>query len=205
MDTSDKPLVVAHVSTDVSADSIIDCFTEHVMPVARPTWKREKIKTTTKGLDGGYSNHIVGITQDGAEGDVILMRIYSDVHSLFFDRDVEIKVMHLLYKAGMNPPVYCKFSNAICYGYAPGRQLTLDDLKNEKVLESIAITMAQYHSIDCKDLRGLSWIDKVSSLLPQAVPDDEITRAINDIIGSKEALEQELADVKRLLEGFWLS
>ena len=190
----------------VQPESVVDCFIKHVMPNARPHWNTDKITTlSNKSFEEGYSNHIVGIRQDGAEDDdVILFRVDSSQLSLFLtDREAECEIMEVLHQIGMNPPVYCRYNNAICYGYTPGRPLTLDDLTNVKILKCIAVTMARYHNIDYKRLKKVDcWVDRISSLLPDSVPDDSITYEIEKNVATLSFLRKEFEDAKVTLQGF---
>ena len=41
--------------------------------------------------------------------------------------------MQLLHKAGMGPPIYAQLSNGLCYGYLPGRQMDLEEVRSEGI------------------------------------------------------------------------
>ena len=195
------------VPLDVEGEGIAQCFFEHVMPKIRPNWLREDVHF--KEFNGGYSNQIVGISQNEDDSTDILFRMHfpsspSSAHSLerFFDRELEIKTMQLLYEAGMNPPVYCRLNNAICYGFAKGRTVTQDDLRNKEVLRCIAVTMARYHNLDYTGLEYSNWIDRITEWLPDTVPQDAITAEMDRIGCNYAYLRDEFQKAKKLIATF---
>ena len=192
------------IPVKVETECVAECFFQYVMPTVRPHWVRERIQF--REFNGGYSNRIVGISQTGDDTDIILFRMHlASAQSLetLFDRDMEIKVMELLHQAGMNPPVYCRFENATCYGFAPGRPVTQEDLDNRKVRECIAVTMARYHnSIDSTGLDCKSWVDKISNWLPEMVPKDEITAEMDRMGCTLDYLKDQFRKAKALLDTF---
>ena len=51
---------------------------------------------------------------------MVLVRVYGEETERIIDRNIEMLNMRLLHAAGCSEPLYCKFSNGICYGFSPG-------------------------------------------------------------------------------------
>lgn len=189
------------IAVDISPDTVLECFSKHLMAKIRPHWSKEKARI--KKFEGGYSNYLIGLSQEGGDdSDIVLIRIdHAALSEFFADRDAEVTVMNSLHSSGWNPPVYCQFNNAICYGYAPGRPLSLDDLTNPVILGEIAKTMARYHSINI-DIDGVDWVQTILQSLPVSLPDDEVSSAMVSTIGSWDYLMQEFKKAKATMVSF---
>lgn len=197
-------MIMQRISVDIRRDNVIEPFSKYVLPKIRPHWSRKKIRI--KKFEGGYSNYLVGFSQEGGgdSDDMILIRIDNEGLSEFFvDRDSEVGIMDNLHRAGLNPPVYFQFNNAVCYGFAPGRPLSLDDLTNPNILREIAKTMAHYHNIDYSSLDiKADWIQSVSKYLPDFLPDDEVSAAMVSAVGSWDYFKQEFEKAKAVMASF---
>lgn len=71
----------------------------------------------------GITNHLVKCYLKDDPDNAVLIRVYGEKTELFIDRDLEVRNMQMLYDAGLSEPLYCAFSNGLCYGYFPGEVL----------------------------------------------------------------------------------
>ena len=95
-----------------------------------------------------------------------LLRINGRGTEELIDRHGEVETMVALSRAGLCCPLYCQFENGICYGYAPGRPLLLEDVKEgeeeerqkeggkggemrEGLARKVMANMARLHSLPC--------------------------------------------------------
>jgi len=109
----------------------------------RPTWKEETVEF--KVFEGGFTNCLVGVKC--GEEDMLLVRVYGRNTEKFINRELEIKNLVFLNKHIGTPPVYAHFDNGLCYGYAIGRHLALDELHDKTMGRRIAKELAKMHTI----------------------------------------------------------
>lgn len=92
-----------------------------------------------------------------------ILRINGRGTEKLVDRDREAETMVVVSEAGLCSPLYCQFDNGMCYGYASGRPLQLEDVqedvvssasegrerakKKEELARKIALHMARLHSL----------------------------------------------------------
>lgn len=106
-----------------------------------------------------------------------ILRINGRGTEKLVDRDREAKTMVVVSEAGLCSPLYCQFDNGMCYGYASGRPLQLEDVqedlasseseererakKKEELARKIALHMARLHSLQLptsfKEQEHLLW------------------------------------------------
>ena len=132
-----------HVTLDPV--DILEGFRANLLAVCKPEWNGKAVKAKVFG--NGITNTIVGIYAEDAVDQMVLVRINGNGTEVFIKRDLEITCMLSLYKAGFIPPVYCQFINGLCYGYQPGKVITLDEMADLKVARYTAKCFAQLHSV----------------------------------------------------------
>lgn len=88
-----------------------------------------------------------------------ILRINGRGSDKLVDRDREAETMVVVSQAGLCCSPYCQFENGMCYGYAPGRPLQLEDVqedtpsegegseKKEELARKVALHMARLHSL----------------------------------------------------------
>ena len=60
---------------------------------------------------------------------MVLLRMNGEGTDDFLNRRNEVVVMLSLHRAGLIPPLFLEVANGLCYGYVPGRPLTVKDMK----------------------------------------------------------------------------
>ena len=128
---SDSGLLWRYLPLTLDRNSLEHSFLTQIMPLVRPTWKERQVQTKT--FSEGITNVLVGFyeSREGSrdKGDMVLLRMNGKGTDKFLDRRKEILVMMSLHKAGLVPPLYLELANGLCYGYAPGRPFTVDDMQ----------------------------------------------------------------------------
>ena len=135
---------------ELGFDTYLEDFKVHLLARVRPKWRREDLDV--KVFDEGISNKLVAIFErgkgfKGSGEDVVLLRVNGQGTSAFINRKDEIVTILSLHEAGMVPPVYCQLKNGLCYGFAPGRNVSVDELREEGMMRRIIQTMAKLHSL----------------------------------------------------------
>ena len=64
-----------------------------------------------------------------------ILRINGRGTERLVDRDREAETVTVLSRVGLCQPLYCQFENGVCFGYAPGRPLQLEDVAEDVMLE----------------------------------------------------------------------
>ena len=153
----DEPLKVQELSKDgltwsflpveVDPVKVVEDFRTKLLVHVRPQWNPDRLRS--KVFDEGITNKLVGIYEEGKKAeDMVLVRLDGEGTSLFIDREAEIMVMLALNRAGIIPPVYCKVRNGMCYGFAPGRTITENEMSDEQMMKRIARAVARLHSVE---------------------------------------------------------
>ena len=133
------------VDVTLNLQSQFEDFQTHLLAVCKPEWVDKPLKI--KIFADGLTNKLMGVYPvDGDFDQMVLVRINGNGTEKFIRRDWELCTMVTLHKAGLNPPVYCQFSNGICYGYQPGRMITLDEMADLKMARYTAKCFAALHN-----------------------------------------------------------
>lgn len=134
-----------YLPVDISAEDIVDAFQSH-LALSRPDWQGKQLEEVAFGE--GITNKLVGLRpRDGCKQDLVLVRINGNNTELFINRELEVVMMMALNGAGLSPPLYYQFKNGLCYGFAPGRTLRLEETRDLAVAKPIAKTLAKLHSL----------------------------------------------------------
>ena len=139
-----------HVKTLLSVDftlnpqNLLVDFEVHLLALCKPEWVDKPLKT--KIFEDGITNKLLGVYIDGHYDQMVLVRINGNGTEKFIRRDLEVYTMVTLHKAGLIPPIYCQFSNGLCYGYQPGKMLTLDEMADFEMARRTARCFAEFHS-----------------------------------------------------------
>ena len=122
-------------------------FRAKLLPQVCPKWNPDRLKYMV--FHEGLTNKLVGIYEEGKKAeDMVLVRLNGVGTSLFIDREAETIVMLALNRAGIIPPVYCKVRNGMCYGFAPGRTITENEMSDKQMMKRIARAVARLHSVE---------------------------------------------------------
>ena len=155
----------------IRRDTLMDDFRTHLLPLIRPSWR--DLTLDIKVFETGITNALVGIFEKsrglkGSRDDVILIRINGIGTEIIINRTDELVCLDELHKAGLFPPVYAKFANGLCYGFFPGRQVGVAEVREEWMSKKIAGVLARLHCVEIPDhfkSRGVLMWDKVTKSL----------------------------------------
>lgn len=166
----------------VEFESHLQDFKEHILPLVRPHWQPESL--ATKVFEEGTTNKLVaifdkskGLERSGKEA--VLIRINGAGTDSYIDRNSELISMAALHKAGMSPPIHFQLKNGLCYGFAPGRQLDVMELQDERMLKLIVLAMVRLHLLELPTQflkrEPVLWerMDKWLSMVPERFSDPE--------------------------------
>lgn len=192
------------VPTIVNHEQIMFDFIERIMPIVRPAWNRDEVRTKEINTGLGVTNELIGFCSTNE--DIVLLRINGKGTERFIDRDREIHLRCLLDQAKIGPPLYCEFKNGLCYGFVPGQLLKRGMLKDPGLLRQIAKSVALFHSYELplqfcgKEKTPLVMFDSLYSM----VLDDsrQQSRRFAEVFVSKEKLGKEISDMKRIMKNF---
>ena len=113
----------------------------------RPAWNEGSVKF--KVFEGGLTNSLVGV--NCGEEDMLLVRIYGRNTEKIINRDSEVRNLVRLHKYVGGPPVFARFDNGLCYGFAKGRPLELHEMSDHAMAHRIAKEKARMHAIPLSD------------------------------------------------------
>ena len=180
----------------------VNDFVDHLMPVFRPSWKKEKLRVLNINEGLGVTNELIAVYQEDIRDDVLIIRVNGPNSELFIDREMELMVLCLLAQAGVNPPVYCQFTNGLCYGCVKGQTLKLDELKDSTVLHRIAKTMAKFHTLKLPDKYEREETVPIRNFhkLYNLIPDVFHSSRLREVFVSKQMLKLELSDMISLVK-----
>lgn len=139
---------------------------------------------TSKVFEEGVTNKLVAIYEKSKginhpDGNVVLLRINGQGTESFIDREDEIVTFLTLNKAGLVPPLYVQFKNGLCYGFAPGRHVTLDEVRETTMMRKISRAIAEINSVPIpaafKGRKPQVWnkIDEWLKVVPRDFKDSE--------------------------------
>lgn len=167
---------------ELGFDTYLEEFKSHLLSFVRPKWHPESLEV--KVFDEGITNKLVAIFDrerglKGSREDVVLLRINGLGTSAFINRKDEIVTMICLNRADLVPPVYCQLKNGLCYGFTPGRALTVDDVCDERMMKRIVRTMTKLHLLEIpahfQDSPPVVWqkMDKFLKIVPETFGDEK--------------------------------
>jgi ethanolamine kinase len=159
-----------YLPLEIDSNDFIDSFKTHIAPLSHPHWEGKEL--TFKIIEGGISNAIVAIYPLGSSlDDCVLLRFNGNGTENFVNRELEILSIISLSNSGLARPLHCQYINGLCYGFVPGRPITLDEMQDMNVARYTAKTLAKLHHVPINPSIGTkprleefySWLDKVPS------------------------------------------
>ena len=60
---------------------------------------------------------------------MVLFRMNGSGSEKIINRSDELYSMQLLHKAGLGPPIHAQLCNGLCYGFLPGWQMDLEEVR----------------------------------------------------------------------------
>ena len=88
------------------------------------------------------------MAQDKDRNDAIIVRIYRGIMAEALDRDKEFLSIQVTQAVGWHAPIYAVFNNGLVYKYIPGRQPTLYDLQEPKIIQGVVQSLFRLHQTD---------------------------------------------------------
>lgn len=153
----------------------------------------------------GITNHLVKCYLKDNPDQALLIRVYGENTELFIDRDLEVRNMQMMCEAGLCAPLYCAFSNGLCYGFSPGEVLDTKMVRDPDISRLIAGRLAKMHSIPT-NVNGVvpqpclfPILYKYLQLIPTSFSDPVKDAKYKSCIGPKDVLETEINSLKEHL------
>lgn len=157
------------LSIEIDSENFTDAFKKDIFPLTcPPQWKNKEL--TYKTFEDGITNKLIGVYPSNESSDnMILLRFNGKDTERFISREMEIVTMMILSKVALSKPVYCQFINGLCYGYAPGRVVAINEMSDLRMCGRIARTLARFHDVSVGTYFGdhgrlnefFNWIEKV--------------------------------------------
>ena len=165
---------------EIGVDTYLEDFKTHLLSLVRPKWRPEGLGV--KVFDEGITNKLVGIFDKekglkNSREEVVLLRINGLGTSAFINRTDEIVTIMCLNQAGLTPPVYYQLKNGLCYGFTPGRNVSVDEVREEKMMRRIVRTMVKLHALEIpahfRDSQPVVWqkMDNFLKIVPETFGD----------------------------------
>ena len=136
---------------ELGFDTYLEEFKTHLLALVRPKWRAENL--AIKVFEEGISNKLVAIFErekglKNSGEDVVLLRVNGQGTEAFINRKDEIVTILCLNEAGLVPPVYYQLKNGLCYGFTPGRNISVDEMREERMMKRIVQTMSRVHALE---------------------------------------------------------
>lgn len=138
-----------YMDTNIEHENFMETFKTKLLPLcSRPSW-RDKEPFKIKVFSDGLTNKLIGICPEGVPIDeMILMRFNGLNTDTIINREREVASMVLLEReASLSVPVYCQFSNGLCYGFANGRVMAVQEMSNFTISEAVIRSLARLHRV----------------------------------------------------------
>ncbi|KAL5503134.1 hypothetical protein EMCRGX_G010040 [Ephydatia muelleri] len=201
----DKSTVPVTLDADWASSELLSHFKTHLARYARPHWGKDSARLGLKVFADGMTNVVIGVfNQDSREDGTVILRIYGKSTERFIDRNRELACMQLMHRAEYAPPLYCQFANGVCCGFVPGRCISALEMGEPRMMQRIAVCLAQVHSVHVSDSvvssrRPVVW-DMCDWILrvPLSFSDANKDARFKELFGSLDALK---AEGERLREG----
>ena len=196
------------IPVSLERSNVIQVFKDYLLSICRPEWEKVNIEFRSINEGLGVTNDLVGLSPEGISSkDVVLIRINGQNTDSFINREMELLVRHLLYQAGMSPPVLCKFQNGLCYEFAQGRTIQREDLQDGGILRCIAVAVAKMHNLSIpykikKEPMILNLFDEWFSKVPMSFENEKTNTRFLSVYGSRDSLQQKIDEAKQLLSKF---
>lgn len=136
---------------EVSLETYMGDFRTHLQGLLKPGWEGKELDS--KVFDSGITNKLVAIfpKEKGlkqSREDVVLLRINGTGTEKFISRTDELVSISALHSAGLCPPVFAKLANGLCYGFLPGNQLGIEEVREEGISAKVARLLARLHCVE---------------------------------------------------------
>lgn len=140
------------LDADWASSELLSHFKTHLARYARPHWGKDSARLGLKVFADGMTNVVIGVfNQDSREDGTVILRIYGKSTERFIDRNRELACMQLMHRAEYAPPLYCQFANGVCCGFVPGRCISALEMGEPRMMQRIAVCLAQVHSVHVSD------------------------------------------------------
>jgi ethanolamine kinase len=195
-----------HLPLVIDPDNYIDSFKTHIVPMSLPQWEGKEL--IFKDIVGGLTNKLVAVyPEELSLDDCVLLRFSGCGTEHFINRELEIAYIITLNNSGLAQPLHCEFSNGLCYGFFPGRNITLDEMKDMNVARHTAKMLAKLHHVKMAPSLHVNiktrlhdfqkWLDRI----PQSYDDSEVQLKFEELYGANvDSLKAELIEMTKELD-----
>nr|KYP35486.1 Choline/ethanolamine kinase [Cajanus cajan] len=122
-------------------------------------------------LKGAMTNEVFQIKWQTIDGDIsrkVLVRIYGQGTSIFFNRDVEVATFEFMSKNGQGPRLLGMFANGRIEEFINARTLSALDLRDPSISSLIATKMKEFHDLDMPGPKNVKLWDNLRNWLNEA-------------------------------------
>ena len=127
-------------------EETIKTGTLHVLGKIFPDRNFDGCKTSQ--YTDGITNKLFKIVTSTKDSPPVLVRVYGTNTEMLIDREQEIITMELLSEAGIAQPIYGRFTNGLCYGFAEGKTFSVEEMKCPVKLPLVAKELARFHAVN---------------------------------------------------------
>ena len=160
-----------YLDVELNPDNYVEDFRTKLLSKVRPDWVPDNLEYKIYGE--GVTNMLVGFYEKSRRDDTVLLRFNGKGTEYFINREQEVFIMSVLSKVGLCPPVYRQLKNGLCYGFAVGRHLSVEEMRSEEMMEKVAKAVARLHAVTLpQELKGRKpqiwvevdeWLEKIPS------------------------------------------
>lgn len=184
-----RGLTWQYLAVRLDPASYLEDLKAKVLPYTHPGWEPSLLEASPMEL--GTTNSVILLKQREERA---ILRINGRGSEKLVNREREVEVMVALGQAGLCSPIYCQLENGLLYGYAPGRPLTLEDMRDEGLMRKVAASLARLHMVKLPPSLGhteiLLW-DKYNCWLEGLPRELDSNPDFSSRIGSLQSLKTE--------------
>lgn len=195
-----RVLVLAHAGAiefphvDLRADPSRSETVSKVLHELAPSWVQRAGGFRAEPLSGGLTNQVVRIRPETTECESMLLRIFGENTERVLDRKRELATLRALAMSKYFPHagIVGTFHNGRLERYAPGRVLSLGEMRTQAMADKICETLAHFHGLEvpgCSKAPSLwstlhRWLDLAladGATLPLGLDERQVRRAIDGL------------------------
>uniref|UniRef100_A0A7N0V7K7 Choline kinase n=1 Tax=Kalanchoe fedtschenkoi TaxID=63787 RepID=A0A7N0V7K7_KALFE len=149
-------------------------------------------------LKGAMTNEVYQIkwpsnTQEASRK--VLVRVYGEGVSIFFDRTDEIKMFEFMSRQGQGPRLLGRFSNGRLEEFIHARTLSASDLHDPETSSLIAAKLSEFHDLDMPGTREVilwnrlrKWLGDAKRLCSENESDCHLLQSLDKEISQLEKI-----------------
>ncbi|TPX62686.1 hypothetical protein PhCBS80983_g00349 [Powellomyces hirtus] len=166
-----------------------------------PSWK---VETDVKYVQctAGITNKLVRCIHKPSDTSV-LIRIYGKGTDVLIDREQEMQNLLTLSNIGLSPPIHGRFENGLVYGFVPGAQFSVEDMRDPHKSSLVAAQLARWHKVEMPGVKAApklfstmwQWLDEVPATYSDPEKEAKFTTSLH-----MTEIRKELAEMQQTLE-----